>query len=64
MKWEKPKPHTPSAAYHITCGRWTICKARVGDEWRYTLSEGRELVVTGTVDECKAEALRRNQEAA
>lgn len=64
MKWDKPKPYTPSAAYHITCGRWTICKARVGDGWKYTLSEGNTLVMTGTLDECKAEAQRNERKAA
>lgn len=64
MKWERAKPSTPSSAYYITCSRWTICKARVGEEWIYTLTEGNERVMNGSLEACKAEAQRRNREAA
>lgn len=45
--------------YYWTKGRFTICAASVRGEWKFTLTEGDTLVLTGTSEQCKAEAARR-----
>lgn len=59
MKWQRPKPSEPSADYYVTHGRLTLSKARVNGEWVYSLTDGDELVCSGTKDKCTDAARAR-----
>jgi len=57
VKWTKPKPLEPSAAWHLIGENgYLICKAHVGERIVYTLSHRGELVVSGDLELCKERA--------
>lgn len=51
MKWVK------SGDYAIESGEWTICKGRVGGQWRYSLYRDKKLMGVYATAETAKEAI-------
>lgn len=51
MKWAK------AGDYAIESGEWTVCKGRVGGQWRYSLYRGKKLLGVYATAETAKEAI-------
>lgn len=57
MKWTKPKPTAPSAAWYLDGeDGWRIAKSLTNGVPVYTLSHRGVLVMSGSLDACKGRA--------